>query len=99
MSGSSPWNDSGFASAPNTNTLDARAMPSDKAAAARQKAQEVMAALEDGKPGAADRMMGEREAKGNVGIVPIDWVRSKFSRKGKKEGKEGNGEKRDGVVR
>lgn len=96
MSGSSSWNDSGFAFSPNTNTMDPASMPSDKAQAARERAKEIMLALEDGKPGAADRMMGDREAKGNIGILPIDWMKGKFSRKKSTEGKEGKG---DGVVR
>ena len=86
MSGSSPWNDGGFSFSPNTNTLDANTMPSDKAEAARQKAKEIMLALEDGKPGDADKMMGAREPKGNVGIIPIDWLKTKFgSKKDKKK--------------
>ena len=66
-------------------------MPSDKAEAARQKAKEIMLALEDGKPGEADKMMGARDPKGNVGIVPIGWLKSKFTSKKDK--------KRDAVVR
>ena len=94
MSGSSPWNDSGFAFAPNTNTMDAQSMPSDKAQAAREKAKEIMLALEDGKPGDADKLMGKREPKGNAGIIPLDWMKSKFSGKAKKDKKAD-----DGVVR
>lgn len=76
-------------------------MPSDKAQAARERAKEVILALEDGKSGDADRMMGDREPKGNVGLLPVDWMKSKFSRKkkgeeGKKEGKK---DVSDGVVR
>lgn len=66
-------------------------MPSDKAQAAREKAKEIMLALEDGKPGEADKMMGARPVKGNVGIIPMDWLKSKFSSKKDK--------KQDGVVR
>lgn len=94
MSGSSPWNDSGFAAAPNTNTMDANAMPSDKAQAARERAREIMDALDSDKPGAADRMMGEREPKGNVGLLPIDWLKTKFKKGPKDKNKES-----DGVVR
>lgn len=93
MSGSSSWNTSGFAFAPNTNVNDPESMPSDKAQAAREKAKEIMLALEDGKPGDADRMMGPRPAKGNVGIIPLDWVKSRFSNKKKEQKSE------DGVVR
>lgn len=95
MSGSSSWNDSGFAFAPNTNTMDQTTMPSKEAQAAREKTLEIMNALKDGKPGEADAMMGKREAKGTAGIVPLDWVKSKFGGK-KKEGKE---EKGDGMIR
>ena len=84
---SDSWDTSGFASAPNTNTMDANSMPSDKAQAAREKAKEIMLALEDGKPGDADKMMGARDPKGNIGIIPIDWMKKKLSG-GKKEKKE-----------
>lgn len=70
-------------------------MPSDKAQAAREKAKQVMLSLEDGKPGEADNMMGKREAKGSYGIIPLDWVKSKFS--GSKDKKKES--KDDGVVR
>lgn len=95
MSGSSSWNDSPYAFAPNTNTMDAQSMPSDKAEAARRKAKEVMLALEDGKPGSADAMMGKPEPKGTTGITPLHWMMSKFtSNKSKKEKTTD-----DGVVR
>lgn len=97
MSGSSPWNTSGFASPPNTNVLDENSMPSDKAQAARDRAKEIMDASRNGKPGDADRMMGEREPKGTAGLLPIDWMKSKFGRS--KKGKGGKEEKGDGVVR
>ena len=62
-------------------------MPSDAAQAARAKAKKVMEALESGEPGAADKMMGKREPKGNIGIIPLDWLKTKFSgKKGKKTG-------------
>lgn len=70
-------------------------MPSDKAQAAREKAKEIMLALEDGKPGAADQMMGKREPKAGNGIIPLDWIASKFSKKEKTEKKKKN----DGVIR
>ena len=71
---------------PNTNTMDPESMPSDKAAAARMKAIKVMNALDT--PGEADKLMGKREPKGTHGIIPMDWLKSKFS--GKKEKKEGD---------
>ena len=75
-------------------------MPSDKAQAARERAKEIMLALEDGKKGDADRMMGAREPKGNVGLLPIDWMKTKFSRKKSSEGKAAEGKKgEDGAVR
>ncbi|KAK5174162.1 uncharacterized protein LTR77_001242 [Saxophila tyrrhenica] len=86
MSGSSSWNTSGFAFAPSTNANDASSMPSDKAQAARERAAEIIEASKNGKQGEADAMLGRREAKGNVGIIPLDWVKTKFSR-GKKEKK------------
>ena len=46
--------------------MDANAMPSDKAQLARERAKEILLALEDGKKGDADKLMGEREPKGNV---------------------------------
>lgn len=96
MSGSSPWNHGAFSFSPNTNTMDDKAMQSDKAAAARARAKEILLALEDGKPGAADRMMGEREPKGNVGLLPIDWMKTKFARR---KSSKGQGKEGDGVVR
>jgi hypothetical protein len=91
MSGDSSWNTSGFATAPNSNTMNADAMPSDKAQAAREKAIEIMNAVKEGKPGEADAMMGKREPQGNRGIIPLDWVKSKFS--GGKKNKDGKGGK------
>lgn len=60
-------------------------MTSDAAAAARAKAKKVMQALESGEPGAADEMMGKREPKGNTGIIPLDWLKTKFGRKKEKK--------------
>lgn len=77
-------------------SMDPNAMPSDKAQAARERTKEIMRALEDGKPGEADRMMGERPVKGNVGLLPIDWMRSKFKKASKESKKEKEG---DGIVR
>ncbi|KAK3049996.1 hypothetical protein LTR09_008651 [Extremus antarcticus] len=92
MSGSSSWNDSGFAFAPNTNTMDAQTMPSDKAQAARERAAEIIEASKNGKPGEADAMMGKREPQGNRGIIPLDWLATKFKSE-KKEKKEKRDEK------
>lgn len=71
--------------------MDPNSMPSERAEAARQKAKEIMLALEDGQPGDADRMMGPRKPQGNVGIIPMDWLKSKFSSKKEK--------KQDAVIR
>ena len=60
-------------------------MPSDKADEARKKAMEVMSALDSGKPGAADRVMGDRDQTGTQGIIPLGWLKSKFSKKDKKK--------------
>nr|POF26400.1 hypothetical protein CFP56_22549 [Quercus suber] len=95
-SGQSSWNTSGFAFAPNTNVQDRESMPSVEADAARHKADEVMAALRSGEPGAADRMMGEQKEHGTKGIVPLQWLTDKF-RRGKNQ--EGENLKGDEVVR
>ncbi|GIZ44189.1 hypothetical protein CKM354_000739300 [Cercospora kikuchii] len=99
-SGGSSWNDSGFAFAPNTNTLDAQAMPSDQAAAARVKAAEVMAALKSGEPGAADKLMGDNEGKSSGGNLtgltgPNGFFQKLRKKKAEKESKRAS----DGVVR
>lgn len=75
---STSWNTSGFAFAPNTNTMDANSMPSDKAAAARLKSAEVMAALKNGESGDADAIMGKQQQKGTQGIVPLQWLKRKM---------------------
>ncbi|KAK4545737.1 hypothetical protein LTR36_002691 [Oleoguttula mirabilis] len=75
----SSWNTSGFAFAPNTNAMDANTMPSDKAAAARMKAAEVMAALKKGEQGDADAIMGKQQQKGTQGILPLQWLMRKIS--------------------
>ena len=61
-------------------------MPSDKAQAARERATEVMEALNNGKPDAADEVMGKPEPKAGGGIVSLSWLKSKFSG-GKKDKK------------
>ncbi|KAK5129268.1 hypothetical protein LTR08_003647 [Meristemomyces frigidus] len=80
---SSSWNTGGFSFNPNTNCLDAESMPSEKAEAARQKSAAVMAALRSGEPGAADAAMGKQVQKGTQGILPLGWLKSKFSGGGK----------------
>ncbi|KAI5359816.1 hypothetical protein Slin15195_G116760 [Septoria linicola] len=98
-SGGSSWNDSGFAFAPNTNTLDEQAMPSDKAAAARAKSAQVMAALKSGEPGAADKAMGDNDGRSAAaGLTPMGgpkgWIQKLKGRK------KSTGEvKDDGIVR
>ncbi|EME84291.1 uncharacterized protein MYCFIDRAFT_173310 [Pseudocercospora fijiensis CIRAD86] len=84
MATSSSWNSSGFYFSANTNTMDRESMPSEKAEAARLRSAEVMAALKSGEPGAADRMMGGQKESGSKGIVPLQWVKSKFGGKKKK---------------
>ena len=74
-----PWDTSGFSFPPSTNTLDAEKMPSSQAEAARQKSAAVMAALRAGVPGAADAAMGDSEQQGGQGIVPLRWLKGKFS--------------------
>lgn len=84
----------GYSFPSNTNTMDPESMPSDKAQAAREKAKEIMAALQDGKPGEADKLMGKNE--NNNGLTPLGWFKSKVggSKKEKKEKKE-----KDAVIR
>ncbi|KAK5127161.1 hypothetical protein LTR85_008522 [Meristemomyces frigidus] len=81
---SSSWNTSPFAFAPNTNAMDANSMPSDKAAAARMRSAEVMAALKSGEPGDADAIMGKQQQKGTQGIVPLQWLKRKMGNKSAK---------------
>lgn len=75
---------------PDHGTMDEHSMPYDKAETARQKANEVMLALKDGKPGAADEMMGKRPINASDGLLPsITWMKSKFSgREKQKEASE-----------
>ena len=89
-SGQSSWNTSGFAFAPNTNVMDESTMPSDRAAAARRKAAEVMAALKKGEPGDADLLMGDQQQKGGQGVVPLRWLGRKLSGQGKDRGEKGS---------
>ncbi|KAF2210133.1 hypothetical protein CERZMDRAFT_86441 [Cercospora zeae-maydis SCOH1-5] len=99
-SGGSSWNDSGYAFAPNTNTLDAQAMPSDQAAAARVKAAEVMAALKSGEPGAADKVMGDNEGKSSGGgITGLGGPKGFFQKLRNKKAEKQNKIAEDGVVR
>lgn len=95
---SSPWNSSGFAFAPSTNTLDRASMPSAEAEAARNKSAAVMDALRRGDAAEADRLMG-KEHKPQGQIVPRPDVKGWFSKKfgGKKEVK-GDGESVAGSV-
>lgn len=84
---SSPWNSSGFAFAPSTNTLDRNSMPSAEAEAARNKSAAVMDALRRGDTSEADRLMG-KEHKPQGQIVPRPNVKGWFGKKfGKKEAK------------
>ena len=64
-----------------TNVMDPNGMPSDQAQMARMKAQKVMKALQDGEPGEADEVMGKKEPKGTSGLVPLDWLKTKFGGK------------------
>lgn len=80
---SSSWDASGFAFAPNTNTMDPASMPSDRAEAARMKSAAVMAALREG--GDADAIMGKQQQKGTQGILPLGWLRRKMMKKGEGE--------------
>lgn len=96
---SSPWNDSGFAFPPSTNTMDRNTMPSDTAEAARQKSAQVMAALRDGKPGDADKAMGDAESKGTKGVFPLRHFMGKLSGSGKKQEKKESVAGGDGVIR
>ncbi|SMY23026.1 unnamed protein product [Zymoseptoria tritici ST99CH_1A5] len=82
MSGSSPWNVEPLSFAPNTNAMDEKSMPSDKAAAARVKSALVMDAVKRGDMKEADRLMGEQKETGTKGLVPMQWARDIF--KGKK---------------
>ncbi|KAF7187137.1 hypothetical protein HII31_11518 [Pseudocercospora fuligena] len=86
MATNSSWNSSGFSFSPNTDTMNRETMPSERAEAARQKSAEVMAALKSGEPGAADRLMGPQRESGSKGIVPMQWVKSKFGGKKKMQG-------------
>ena len=52
---------------------------------ARMKAMKVIKALDT--PGEADKLMGKREPKGTDGIIPIEWLKTKFTG-GKKEKKQ-----------
>ena len=92
--GGSAWVESGHSFPSNANAMDAESMPSDKAQAARDKAAQIMQALQDGKPGDADRLMGK--TANNNSITPLGWFKSKFgsSNKEKKEKKE-----KDAVIR
>lgn len=98
-SGQSSWNTSGFAFSPNTNVQDRETMPSAQAEAARQKADKVMAALRSGEPGAADRAMGSAKETGTKGIVPLQWLGSKFRMRNKEKVRKGKVEEDDGVIR
>ena len=74
-------------------------MPSNEAQAAREKALHIMNALKEGKPGEADEMMGKREAKGTAGIIPLDWMKSKFGGKKKDDKKTNEKKAKDEVIR
>lgn len=70
----------------NTNTMDADAMPSEQAQAARNKTDEVMQALRSGEPGAADKAMGDSHQTGKS----KGWLSSKMEklRGGKSAGED-----------
>ena len=89
LANNSSWNDSPYAFAPNTNTLDEQSMPSDQAAAARAKSAQVMAALKSGEPGAADKLMGDNEGKSAAaGLTPLGGPKGWFQKiKQKRDGK------------
>jgi hypothetical protein len=60
MSSGSGWEGSAFVWRTDTNVMCEKTMPSDRAAAARAKSAEVMAALKRGDSKEADRLMGEQ---------------------------------------
>lgn len=88
----SSWNTmdggSGASWAPNSNTLDRNAMPSDKAEAARQKSAAVMEALKAGDTAEANRLMGKNEVKQGqmVSPGPLRWMAKKFGGKKNQQG-------------
>lgn len=96
------WNEGPYAVAPNDNTLDKDTMTSTEAQDARTRSAAVMEALRNGKPGEADRLMGERVDPGTRAWTPIGWLGMKIveKKRAKKEKKEREGkEKGDGIVR
>lgn len=80
MSGASSWNTSGFASAPNSNTMDASRMPSKEAQAAREKTAAIMAALKAGDGARADALMGKDQTSGKV-MPGAGWLKRKLNQK------------------
>ncbi|KAL8243903.1 hypothetical protein R6Q59_010161 [Mikania micrantha] len=83
LANNSSWNSSGFAYAPNTNTLDAGTMPSEQAQAARDKAAEVMAAVKAGDMERANALMGKDETKGRI-LPGMGWLKKKINGRGGK---------------
>lgn len=61
-----------------TNVTDRNSMPSDKAEAARQRSEEIMAALKKGEKGDADALMGKSESAGRgMGLGWLNWKSDK----------------------
>ncbi|WPG97838.1 Hypothetical protein R9X50_00061900 [Acrodontium crateriforme] len=81
LANNSPWNDSGFAFAPNTNVMDPESMPSAEAQAARARAAEIMAALKKGEPGDADKLMGKESPRSGRRLFQVERAFNKITGK------------------
>lgn len=88
MSGSSPWNTSGFAFAPSTNTMDAQGMPSSQAQDARDKTADIMAAVKAGDMDKANALMGKDTTGGKI-LPGVGWMKRKLNKTGKQPGLHG----------
>ncbi|KAF7845908.1 hypothetical protein BT93_L0104 [Corymbia citriodora subsp. variegata] len=55
------WNPNPFTHPTNGNVMNAQSMTSPEAQAARVRAQEIMAASKNGKPGDGDRLLGRQQ--------------------------------------
>ncbi|GAB1744154.1 hypothetical protein NU219Hw_g1311t1 [Hortaea werneckii] len=64
----------------NSNVMDSNSMTSDRAEAARNRSQEIMAALRKGEKGDADALMGKSESTSSG--IGLGWLKGK-SDKGK----------------
>jgi hypothetical protein len=74
----SSWDPNPFTHAPNANVQNTQTMTSPQAAAARAKADAVMAALKKGEPGDADKLMGKQESYDS--LVPGEILLCKMCR-------------------